>query len=112
MLKEIIKGNLLKAHAVIGFWKANAEADDIVLYNDDNTTKAGTLYGLRQQEEKDSDEKYLCMSDFVAPRDSGLTDHVGMFVTSCGEGCDALCKKVCLPPFLLSLPHIPYPFIS
>jgi 5-methyltetrahydrofolate--homocysteine methyltransferase len=93
MLQLIVNENLLQARAVIGFWKANSVGDDIELYDDNGKTVA-TLFGLRQQTEKDSDEHYYCLSDFIAPKDSGITDHIGMFVTSCGHGCEELCKKV------------------
>ena len=38
-------------------------------------------------------EPYLCLSDFVAPVESGLTDYIGIFAVSAGFGCNELVKK-------------------
>lgn len=48
----------------------------------------GKFYGLRQQAEKDSEEPYLCVSDFIAPRSSNLIDYVGAFACSAGHGLE------------------------
>ena len=55
----------------------------------------GKLHGLRQQAEKlDNTEPYLCLSDFVAPKESGISDYIGLFAVTAGLGsqewCDAL----------------------
>jgi hypothetical protein len=47
------------------------------------------FFGLRQQAEKDGDnEPYMCVSDFVAPKGSGLVDYIGMFACSAGHGLE------------------------
>eukprot|EP01100_Stratorugosa_tubuloviscum_P006976 TRINITY_DN2946_c2_g1_i1.p1 TRINITY_DN2946_c2_g1~~TRINITY_DN2946_c2_g1_i1.p1 ORF type:complete len:1257 (-),score=636.92 TRINITY_DN2946_c2_g1_i1:64-3795(-) len=94
LLKEIIDKKLFQAHAVFGFYYANSVGDDIEIYSDENrTTTIATFYGLRQQSEKDVDDPYLCMSDFIAPKTSGIIDYIGTFAVSTGFGSDQLAKK-------------------
>jgi 5-methyltetrahydrofolate--homocysteine methyltransferase len=92
ILNEIIEGRLLKANAVYGFWPAQSVGDDIVLY-EDATCKAPILqfHMLRQQ----SPNQKACRSlaDYVAPRESGLCDHVGAFALTTGIGADELARR-------------------
>ncbi|QRF60565.1 methionine synthase [Variovorax paradoxus] len=94
MLKRLIEGRWLSASGVIGFWPANTENDDdIVLYTDESRSEAAlTWYGLRQQTEKQEIEGTMrpsrCLADFVAPRESGLKDYVGMFAVTAGLGVE------------------------
>ena len=94
MLKRLIEGRWLQANAVVGFWPANTErGDDIVLYTDENRMEpALTWYGMRQQNEKQAIEGTMrpsrCLADFVAPRESGLKDYVGMFAVTAGIGVE------------------------
>ena len=46
------------------------------------------------QAEKDSasDDAYVCLSDFIAPRDSGFQDYIGAFAVSC-FGVEDMCRK-------------------
>ncbi len=95
MLKRLIEGRWLSAHGVVGFWPANAvDDDDIALYADESrTSKVLTWHGLRQQTEKHAVEGAMrpsrCLADFVAPRDSGVADYVGMFAVTAGIGIEA-----------------------
>eukprot|EP00043_Microstomoeca_roanoka_P010840 m.102437 g.102437 ORF g.102437 m.102437 type:complete len:1263 (-) comp15016_c2_seq1:114-3902(-) len=95
LLRRIVKEQLIKGKGVFGIFPANAVGDDIEIYFDESrTTVAETLYGLRQQAEKvDKSDPYLCMSDFIAPKDSGIADYVGMFAVTCGLGADELSQK-------------------
>lgn len=96
MLKQIVDEKILTAKAIVTFWAANSIGDDIELYEDDKRDKkAGTMYGLRQQAEKDGDdpEPYYCLSDFIAPKDSGVADYCGAFAVSVGFGVDEKCKE-------------------
>ncbi len=49
---------------------------------------AAKFFGLRQQAEKDNEEPYFCVSDFVAPKGSGVGDYIGMFACSAGHGLE------------------------
>ncbi len=94
MLDRIIKENWFKASATIGFWPANAEGDDIVLYtNESRKTRAGTLHTLRQQLEKREGRFNAALSDFIAPQASGVPDYIGMFVVTAGIGEDVISDR-------------------
>jgi 5-methyltetrahydrofolate--homocysteine methyltransferase len=91
LLKKIVDQKLLKAKAVIGFWPANAVGDDIELYTDTSrSTVLATIHTLRQQAEKVKDEPYYALSDFIAPKDTGIPDYWGGFAVTAGIGCDEL----------------------
>ncbi|MFW6277504.1 MAG: methionine synthase, partial [Prolixibacteraceae bacterium] len=77
-LDEVIEKKMLQANAVFALWPANADGDDIVLYEDESRRKeAGRFYHLRQQEKKKAGAANFCLSDFVAPADSGIKDYCG-----------------------------------
>ena len=81
----------LKAKGVIGFWPANSVGDDIELYTDESRTQVyKTIYTLRQQAEKSAGEPYYALSDFIAPKESGIADYWGGFAVTTGIGCDEL----------------------
>ncbi|XP_051769850.1 methionine synthase-like [Ctenopharyngodon idella] len=84
LLNRLIDSGGLKARGLLGFWHAQSDGDDIHLYADDVTSHVATFHGLRQQAEKDSasSDPYLCLSDFVAPRGSGVQDYIGLFAVS------------------------------
>ncbi|MBY0423235.1 MAG: cobalamin-dependent protein, partial [Parvularculaceae bacterium] len=95
MLSEIVENGSLTAHGVAGFWPANAVGDDIVLYTDETrSTRLGTLFGLRQQISKREDgAPNYCLSDFVAPEETGVADYVGAFAVTAGVGEEALAQS-------------------
>ncbi|XP_051273086.1 methionine synthase isoform X3 [Dicentrarchus labrax] len=86
LLNQMIDNGSLKGRGLVGFWRAQSDGDDISVYKDNvmvhrGTKPIATFYGLRQQVEKESSssEPYLCISDFVAPVDSGVADYIGVF---------------------------------
>jgi 5-methyltetrahydrofolate--homocysteine methyltransferase len=88
MLRKVIEGRWLTAHAVLGFFPANAVGDDIVLWRDETRTEPVlTWRGLRQQNIKAPGQPNRCLSDFVGPQ--GVKDHVGLFAVTAGLGVDA-----------------------
>ena len=89
MLNRIVKDKLVTGRAVIAFYPCNSVDDDDIELYDDNHATIGKLYTLRQQQETENGT-YLALSDFVAPKDTGITDYVGMFVCSAGFGQDEL----------------------
>ncbi|RUP46241.1 vitamin B12-dependent methionine synthase [Jimgerdemannia flammicorona] len=94
MVKQILKNKSLTARAVVGFYPANSVGDDIQIYEDETRSKVlTTFFGLRQQTEKENDEPYYCLSDFIAPKETGLPDYLGIFAASAGFGADALADK-------------------
>ncbi|RZA01201.1 MAG: methionine synthase [Sphingobacteriaceae bacterium] len=91
MLNKVVKENLLQANGVIGFWPANAVGDDIELYTDESRTQVlSRIHTLRQQSEKVKGEPYYALSDFIAPKESGVADYFGGFAVTTGIGCDEL----------------------
>jgi len=92
MLDRLIGEKLISARALIGFWPANqVNHDDIELYGDDGQPLA-TLHHLRQQTIKPDGKPNFSLADFVAPKDSGLTDYVGGFICTAGIGAEELAK--------------------
>ena len=83
MLKRIIDEKWFTPRAVVGFWPANGEGDDIRLWQDEGRTEEkAKLFTLRQQTSKRGDRPNVAMSDFVAPE--GVADYVGGFVVTAG----------------------------
>ncbi|WP_425576901.1 methionine synthase [Nocardioides conyzicola] len=87
MLDRIVAEKWLTANAVFGFFPASAVGDDIELYTDDSrSTVLTTLHNLRQQGEHRDGVPNRSLGDFVAPRETGLADHVGAFAVTAGLG--------------------------
>jgi len=89
MLKQIIEEKWLTAKAVIGLFPANTvNYDDIELYTDESRiTVEMTTHHLRMQLERVGNDNF-CLSDFVAPKDSGVADYMGGFAVTTGHGID------------------------
>jgi len=86
MLAKIVEEGWLEARGVIGFFPANSKGDDIEVYVDEKRTEiAHTLHHLRQQDKKKGTQPNFCLSDFVAPVDSGINDHIGAFAVTTGH---------------------------
>ncbi|HEV2558208.1 MAG TPA: methionine synthase [Microvirga sp.] len=85
MLRRLVDERWFNPKAVIGFWPANAAGDDIRLFTGESRSEElATFHGLRQQLSKRDGRPNLCLSDFVAPVESGLSDYVGGFVVTAG----------------------------
>jgi len=94
MLDEVTREGTLTARGVYGFFPANSEGDDIILYTDDDrTAELGRVHTLRQQWERKGQDVFHALADFVAPRESGRADYVGGFACTAGHGCDELCRR-------------------
>ena len=94
MLKQIVDEKWFRARAVIGFWPANAVGDDIAVYADDKRTKQiATFHTLRQQLEKREGRHNVALSDFIAPKTSGVADYIGAFVVTAGIGEDVIADR-------------------
>ena len=90
MLDKLIKEKWLTANGVIGFFPANAIGDDIEVYTDETRTEVlTTLHNLRQQGEHREGIPNRSLGDFVAPKETGLADHVGAFAVTAGLGSHA-----------------------
>ena len=94
LLDRIISEKLLTPRGVYGFWPANRDGDDIVVWADDERIQENLRFHmLRQQGVKANEQPYYCLSDFVAPRSTGLDDHIGAFAVTTGIGADELARK-------------------
>ena len=94
MLDKIVAEKWFKASAVMGFWPANSVGDDVHVYADETRDKpVAVLHGLRQQLSKREGRYNESLSDFVAPRDSGLKDYIGAFTVTAGIGEDVIAER-------------------
>ncbi len=93
-LKSLLDGGRLEAQAVFGLFPANSVGDDIEIYADESRTELlGVNHGLRQQVVKEREGDYLCLSDFVAPKESRVKDYVGAFAVTSGGGLDEIVRE-------------------
>jgi 5-methyltetrahydrofolate--homocysteine methyltransferase len=90
LLDRIVREQLLTARGAYGFWPANSDGDDVVLYTPDRSKELTRFNLLRQQEESADGRPYWSLADFIAPRDSGVTDYIGAFALTAGIGADDL----------------------
>ncbi|MBK9702440.1 MAG: methionine synthase [Betaproteobacteria bacterium] len=89
MLKRIVDGRWLTASGAVALLPAQAVGDDIVCYADTaRTQEVLRWHNLRQQSERPQGKPNYCLADFVAPRDSGVVDYVGVFAVTAGLGIE------------------------
>ena len=94
MLKQIIDEKWLTANAVVGFWPANSDGDDIALFADETRKiPLATFQTLRQQMQRDTGKPNLALADFVAPKETGLADYLGGFVVTAGIGEEDVARR-------------------
>ena len=87
LLRRMISERIFVPGAVVGIFRANSVGDDVEVYGE-NDEVLSVFRFLRQQETRSREGVYHCLSDFVAPRDSGREDHVGCFVVTAGSGVE------------------------
>ncbi|PAW79848.1 MAG: methionine synthase [Verrucomicrobia bacterium Tous-C9LFEB] len=91
LLRRIIDEKLLSGKAAYGFYPANSQGDDILLYTDDSRkTVLTTFHTLRQQMDKPADQFNLALADYIAPVDSGVADYLGAFAVTAGLNIEPL----------------------
>jgi 5-methyltetrahydrofolate--homocysteine methyltransferase len=94
LLRKLIDGRELRARGVYGFWPANRDGDDLVLWSDDSRQRELTRFAmLRQQRVNNDTDPCLCLADYVASRESGVRDYVGAFAVTAGLGADEIAKR-------------------
>jgi len=87
--KQAKSENWLGAKAVVGFFPAYSDEDDVVLYTDETRTEVlETLHHLRQQNVKAPGRPNYCLSDFIAPKASGVADYLSGFAVTTGIGIE------------------------
>ena len=95
LLKDIIDNKRLTARAVFGLFPANTvKHDDIEVYTQDGSETLATLHQIRQQIQKPgASEELASLADFIAPKETGLTDYIGAFAVTTGIGADELAAE-------------------
>jgi len=98
-LKLLLDNKSLTARGVYGFWPANSDGDDIVLWTDDTRTEQRVRFPmLRQQWERVGQKDYRSLADYIAPVASlsgqRVPDYLGAFAVTTGHGCDELAKQI------------------
>jgi 5-methyltetrahydrofolate--homocysteine methyltransferase len=95
MLDRMIAEKWITARGVYGLFPANAVGDDVQLYADSATRSEvrTTLHFLRQQANREGTEPCRSLADFIAPKETGLPDHIGAFAVTSGIGLKELCDR-------------------
>ena len=94
LLDVIIEKKLITARGVYGLFPASAVGDDVELYSDVAREKVlERFHFLRQQSNKEGSEPCRSLSDFIAPKETGLPDHIGAFAVTSGIGLKELCDR-------------------
>jgi len=88
LLDTIVAKNLLTARGVYGFFPARAVGDDVEL-----CANGETFHFLRQQANREGSEPCRSLADFIAPKETGLADHLGAFAVTSGIGLKELCDR-------------------
>jgi 5-methyltetrahydrofolate--homocysteine methyltransferase len=92
LLDTIVEHKLLTARGVYGLFPAHAVGDDVELYTDGSRRQVRERFHfLRQQTVKEGGEPARCLGDFIAPKETGLDDHLGGFAVTTGIGLPELC---------------------
>ena len=94
LLHRMIEKKSITARGVYGFFPANAVSDDVELYPDckrQNVLKQ--FHFLRQQANREGNELCRSLSDFIAPKETGLADYMGAFAVTSGIGLKELCDR-------------------
>jgi 5-methyltetrahydrofolate--homocysteine methyltransferase len=93
LLDRIVQRRLLGAHAAYGFYAANTDGDDLVIFRDEARSKELLrFHTLRQQWEREGQTCFRSLADYVAPFSTGKADYLGAFAVTAGAGCDELVR--------------------
>jgi len=94
LLDKIVTRRLLSANGVFGLFPANAVGDDVEIYTDETRSSVRAVFHfIRQQSEKRQGIQNLSLSDFVAPKESGVIDYMGAFAVTGGRGLDTIVEE-------------------
>ncbi len=93
MLARFGREQLVRAHGVLGLFRASSVGDDIYLYEDGNSHHCSVLHTLRQQGRKTAKNPNRALADYVAPLESGIEDYIGAFAVTAGVGIEELVER-------------------
>jgi 5-methyltetrahydrofolate--homocysteine methyltransferase len=93
LLQNILDEKLFTAKGIFGIFPANSnEKDDILIFDEDKNEQV-KFHTLRQQLKKSAGKEYLALSDYIAPKSSGINDYMGVFAVTTGFGTEELAQK-------------------
>ena len=92
LLERIVREGRLEARGVYGFFPASGEGEEIAVYADESRARERCRFPAPRQRQDVTPT--LSLADFVAPRSSGLNDHIGAFAVTAGHGTDALVRAL------------------
>ena len=95
LLDKVINEKLLIANGVVGLFPANTVGvDDIEIYSDESSSGVKrVLHTIRQQMQKSTGEPNIALADFIAPKENGVEDYIGMFAVTAGIGIEKLVEQ-------------------
>lgn len=94
LFDKMYRAKVIKLKSVVGFFKAQSENEKVVLYDSKNK-KIDELVFLRQQRKKEAmNGTHYCLSDFIAPKNSGLFDSFGMFAVTTGFEVEKMSEEL------------------
>ncbi len=94
LLDRISREKLLRAKGIAGLFPANSVDDDIEVYKDEKRKAVQCRFiNLRNQVFKEDDSPNLCLADFIAPRNTGISDYIGAFAVTAGLGIEDLIRE-------------------
>jgi 5-methyltetrahydrofolate--homocysteine methyltransferase len=94
LLARLVAEKRLTARATYAFFPANAVGDDIALYADESRRRViATVHTLRQQADKPEGQPDEALADFIAPREAGIPDYLGVFAVTAGLGMEPLLEE-------------------
>ena len=93
LLNKILDEKLFTAKGIFGIFPANSDDSDDILIFDEEGNEQVKFHTLRQQLKKSAGKEYLALSDFIAPKSSGINDYMGAFAVTTGFGTEELAQK-------------------
>ena len=94
LLDRIVREKLFAAHGVYGFFPANSDGDDIIVFTDESRSKEQCRFPmLRQQWEREGQTAFRSLADYIAPVSSGKADYLGAFAVTAGAGAAELVQR-------------------
>ncbi len=93
LLNKILDEKLFTAKGIFGIFPANSDDSDDILIFDEEGNEQMKFHTLRQQLKKSAGKEYLSLSDFIAPKSSGINDYMGAFAVTTGFGTEELAQK-------------------
>ena len=79
---EVLAKGLMKAKAVLRFFPAQGEGDEVLLYDSPSSSTPLERFSFPRQRSGEA----LCLADYLLSRSSGRMDSLALFVVTCGEG--------------------------